>query len=149
MFDSSLVSLQDLYIWWMVQSWRTRIKRIEIWSDVFMPVGDIVVRCLMATTQRTFCSGQHCSLLQFNRGGEETARYPKVSISIVNGERMVPEEDKSEQESWAITDSSSHLWRGIFRCVDHTWSLISLPGFLSYRCLKKDVNNLLKQLFFY
>lgn len=74
-----------------------------------MPVGDIAVRCLMATAQRTFCSGQHCSLLQSNRGGEETARYPKVSISIVNGERMVPEEDKSEQQSWAITDSSSHL----------------------------------------
>lgn len=75
------------------------------------------------------------------------ARYPKISVSIINGERMVPEEDKSEQQSWAITDSSSHIWRGIFHNVYHRW--ISLPGLLSSRCLKKNVNNLFKQLFFY
>lgn len=63
----------------------------------------------MAITQQIFCSGQHCSLLQSNRNEEETARFPKVSVSIVNGERIVPEEDKSEQQSWAVTDSSGHL----------------------------------------
>lgn len=37
------------------------------------------------------------------------SRHPKVSVPIVNGERMVPKEDKSEQQSWAVTDSSRHL----------------------------------------
>lgn len=80
---------------------------------------------------------------------EETAKSPKVSVSIVNGERMVPDKDKSEQDRWAVTDSSSHLWRGVFHYVGHRWSPISLSGLLSSRRLKKNVNNLLKQVFFH
>lgn len=39
-------------------------------------------------------------LLRSNTGSEETVvRYSKSAISVVNGERPMPEEDKSEQHS--------------------------------------------------
>lgn len=75
-----------------------------------MPDGAIAVSYFMAISQQMSCSGQHCSLLQSNREmWEETARFPKVSVFIVNGERMVPEQDKSDQQICAVIDSSRHL----------------------------------------
>lgn len=41
-----------------------------------------------------FSLGQHLSLLQSNSSGEETLDTQKY-VPIVNGERMVPKEDKS------------------------------------------------------
>lgn len=55
-------------------------------GGLFMPDGAISVRYLTAITQLMFCSGQHCTLLQFNRGGKNLLN-PQKYLSPLSMEK--------------------------------------------------------------